>query len=194
MSKDTIAPLKDAHTHASNVVDDLNAQVTALEAAKEVDKPAIRGVKAKLKTANAAAKRAATAVTKEEARIEREAEKEAKAKSDEKVAKEAEKEAKAEAAEEAKKAKAAEREASRMPEQNGTRLPKPGTKTRKIWDMIDKLNKELGQTTPVKNLLERALPEGCREATVKAQYARWRKFHGVSGRITLPAKNESKAA
>ena len=200
MSKDTVAELKEARTHAFNIVDDLEAQLVTTAGAAEPDKEAIKAAKAKLKAAKAALRRADTAITKEEKRIEREAEKAAKAEAKaaekaEKVAekeaaekaKDADKEAKAEAAEEAKKAKAAAREAARMPEQNGIRRPKKGTKTGDVWEMIESLNKGLGQTTPIKNLLDHALAKGYEEATIKAQYARWRKFNGVTGRITLPA-------
>jgi proline-rich inner membrane protein len=31
------------------------------------------------------------------------------------------------------------------------------------------------------------------EANVRTEYARWRKFHGISGRIENPAKTEEKA-
>ena len=177
MSKDTLAPLKDAQTHATDTSDDLNAELHTLETAEEVDKGAIKALKAKIKTANTALKRAVTAVAKEEARIEREAEKEAKA----------------EAAEEAKKAKAAEREASRMPEQNGIRRPKPATKCGQVWQLADELSAKFGQPTPVKDLLVAVVAAGLNEGNAKAEYARWRKFNGVTGRVSLP-KEETKAA
>lgn len=119
------------------------------------------------------------------------AEKEAKA-----AARAAEKEAKAQAAAEAKAQKEAERAAKiaekeaaklariteREPEQNGMRRPKPGTKTRAIWDLCDQLSAELQRPVAIAEL-RAALPEGTNENTIRTQYAFWRKFYGITGRI-----------
>ena len=129
------------------------------------------------------------------------AEKEAKA-----AARAAEKEAKAQAAAEAKAQKEAERAAKlaekeaaklarvteREPEQNGMRRPKPGTKTRAIWDLCDQLSTELQRPVAIAELRD-AVPEGTNENMMRSQYAYWRKFFGITGRVEAP-KNETEVA
>ena len=129
------------------------------------------------------------------------AEKEAKA-----AARAAEKEAKAQAAAEAKAQKEAERAAKlaekeaaklarvteREPEQNGMRRPKPGTKTRAIWDLCDQLSKELQRPVAIAELRD-AVPEGTNENMMRSQYAYWRKFFGITGRVEAP-KDETEVA
>lgn len=189
-----LAELKNAAVEAESTVENLRAEVSALEAADEVDKEAVKAKKAELRTAESALKKANTAVDKEIKAAEREAEREAKraAKEEEKRKREEEREAKRKEKEEEKARKEAEREANRMPEQNGIRRPKPNTKCGRAWAIADELSQELGQPTPVAPLLERAVAEGLNEGNVKAEYARWRKFNGVTGRITLP-KEEAPA-
>lgn len=129
------------------------------------------------------------------------AEKEAKA-----AARAAEKEAKAQAAAEAKAQKEAERAAKkaekeaaklariteREPEQNGMRRPKPGTKTRAIWDLCDQLSTELQRPVAIAEL-RAAVPEGTNENMMRSQYAYWRKFFGITGRVEAP-KDETEVA
>lgn len=189
-----LAELKNAAVEAEGTVENLRGEVTALESAEEVDKEAVKAKKAELRSAESALKKANAAVEKEEKRIEREAEREAKraAKEEEKRKREEERQRKKEEREAEKARKKAEREANRMPEQNGVRRPKPNTLCGRVWALADKLSEELGQPTPIKVLLEKAREEELNEGNVKAEYARWRKFHGVTGRITLP-KEEAPA-
>lgn len=99
----------------------------------------------------------------------------------------ADREAKAQAKKDEAAAKKAAKEANRMPEQNGVRRPKPEGLCGQAWALADKLSAELGQPTPIKNLLEAAVAAGLSEGNVKTEYARWRKFNGVTGRVSLPA-------
>lgn len=62
------------------------------------------------------------------------------------------------------------------------RRPKPGTKTRAIWDLCDQLSTELQRPVAIAEL-RAALPEGTNENTIRTQYAFWRKFFGITGRI-----------
>lgn len=140
------------------------------------------------KEAEKAAKAAEKAAKKAEADAKKLEEAAAK-----KAAKDAEKLAKAEkaavdkAAKEAAKAeKAAARAATRMPEQNGVRRPKTGTETGKVWDLADNLSAQFGQPTPIANLLEVGQAQGLNDSTIRTQYARWRTFHGIAGRVSLP--------
>lgn len=110
----------------------------------------------------------------------------------EKARKEKEKVDKKTAADAEKERKAKEKEANRMPEQNGIRRPKPDTLCGKAWGEADRLSTELGQPVPIKQLLEVTNAIGYNAGNVKAEYARWRKFNGVTGRVSLPKKEEPK--
>lgn len=135
------------------------------------------------------------------------------AKAAKKVADKAAKDAKAAESKVAKDAKAAEKEAAKvaaaaakvaekaakeeaklatkpvkveMPEQNDVRRPKPETLCGQAWAHADNLSRELGQPVPIATLLAATNVAGLNEGNVRAEYARWRKFNGVSGRITAP--------
>lgn len=97
----------------------------------------------------------------------------------EKADKKAAKEAKA-------KAKAEEAAKVKMPEQNGVRRPKPEGLCGKAWAEMDRLSAALGQPVPIATLLESTNKQGLNEGNVRAEYARWRKFNSVTGRVTLP--------
>lgn len=110
-----------------------------------------------------------------------------------KAQKQAEKEAKAAAAAEVKAAKEqakadakAAREANRQPEQNGIRRPGPEGMCGQVWGLADSLSQQLGQAVPIANLLEAGVAAGLNPSNIRTEYARWKKFHGLSGRITLP--------
>jgi colicin import membrane protein len=143
--------------------------------------------------AAAAAAAAAEAKAKAEAKAaEAKAAKEAKAKAkaDEKAAKEA---AKAEA--KAKKdAEKAAKEASKMPEQNGVRRPRPEGKCGQAWAMMDEMSSELGQPVPVGDFVKAAEAAGLNINMARSNYAVWKKFHGIIGRVAKPVKPEAATA
>lgn len=146
------------------------------------------------KQAEKEAAAAAKAAAKAEAAAKKAADREAAAlkKAEEKAAKEA---AKAEAA----AAKAAAMEAAKasrqQPEQNGVRRPKPETQCGRIWDLADKLSNEIAAPVSIAVLMTEAHKNGLLEDnTIKTQYARWRKFHGVVGRVAAPAAEAAPAA
>ena len=126
--------------------------------------------------------KAAKAAAKEAAKLAKEAEKAAKA-----AAKEAEKEA-------AKLAKEAAKVTEKMPEQNGIRRPKAGTACAAIWDILDAVSTEIAAPASIGALTKQGTPMGLNDATMKTQYARWRKFHGVTGYVADPIKEAEKAA
>ena len=146
--------------------------------------------------AEAAAKKAAEKAAKAEEKARKDAE--AKAAKERDAALKAEKKAAEKAEREAKKAqekadkeakntqKMAAREANRMPEQNGVRRPKPDTETGKVWKLADDLSAQFGQPTPIANLLDVGQKQGLNDSTIRTQYARWRTFHGIAGRVSLP--------
>lgn len=113
-----------------------------------------------------------------------------------KAAKDAEKAAKkaAKAAEKAKKkeeAKAA-KEAAKQPKQNDVRRPKAGTTTGKVWAIFDSLSQSTGAPALIGDAMKQ-VAGSIPEATVRTQFARWRKFHGITGRAVAPAATETPA-
>lgn len=149
------------------------AKASAAAAAKEAEKVAKAAEKAKKAAEAKAAKEAKDAETK----AKKEADKAAR------EAKKAEDKAKKEAE---KAAKEASKVAVKMPEQNGIRRPKPDTETGKVWGLADSISASLGQPTPIANLLAAGQAQGLNDSTIRTQYARWRAFHGITGRVALP--------
>jgi hypothetical protein len=96
------------------------------------------------------------------------------------AAKKAEKEA-------AAKAKADAKEAQKQPEQNDVRRPKPDTLCGKAWAAYDAISAKNGAPATIKEAIAALKGTVDAEATVRTQYARWRKFHGISGRVAAPA-------
>ena len=100
-----------------------------------------------------------------------------------KEAKEAAKEAKKVQREANAAAKKAAKEASKQPEQNGVRRPKPNTKTGTVWDMADRMSLERQAPVAIGDLHPVLKAMGLNDHTIRTQYAHWRTFNGVSGRI-----------
>lgn len=164
-------------------------QVAKEKAEAAAAKAAEKKTKAEAKAAEKAEKAEARKIELAEKKAAKEAEKAEKTK-----AREEAKIQKAKEKEEAKLAKEKEREANRMPEQNGIRRPKPNTLCGKAWELADSLSAELKQPVPIKNLLEAAKQFDLNEGNVKAEYARWRKFNGVTGRVSLPKEEATEEA
>lgn len=118
---------------------------------------------------------------KEKAAAEKAAAAEAKAK-----AKEAAKQATADKKAEKEKAKAqrqAEKEAAKGPVVNGVRRPADESKCGAAWVLMDRMSAERERPVAIADLLIVALGEGMNENMVRSNYAAWRKFHNVTGRI-----------
>ena len=141
---------------------------------------------------------AAKAAEKEAKAKEREAQREAE-KAEKAAKKAAEKERLAaeraalkeqkEAEKAAKKAELeAQRKANKMPEQNGVRQPRPGTKTGEMWDLFNSKSHAEGRPIAISEVFEELTNAGHKSATIRTQYAFWRKFHGITGRIENPNK------
>jgi hypothetical protein len=106
-----------------------------------------------------------------------------------------EKKAAAAAERDRKKAEtAAAREASRQPEQNGIRRPKEDGLCGKAWAIFDRISGANGAPASIGESMEVAREQGLNEANVRAEYARWRKFYGISGRVDDPRKVAERAA
>jgi hypothetical protein len=82
-----------------------------------------------------------------------------------------------------------------MPKQNDVRRPRPGGKCADVWDTADAMSKQLKRTVSVSELLDTCLKSKTHahvEANIKTEYARWRKFNGITGRVTAPKAAEAK--
>lgn len=110
------------------------------------------------------------------------------------TSKDAEKAAKDKAKEDAKAAREAAKTANQMPEQNGIRRPKPGTLCGQAWGVMDNESAKIGQPVSIAATLAVTSPMGLVDGNVKAEYARWRKFNGVTGRVHAPAAEVPVAA
>lgn len=153
------------------------------QAKKEAKAAAAAEAKAQ-KQAEREAKKAAAEADKEAKKAEREAAKQAKV--DAKEAKKLEREAAKAEKEQAKADAKAAKEANRQPEQNGIRRPGPDGLCGQVWGLADTLSAQLGQAVPIANLIEAGVAAGLNPSNIRTEYARWKKFHGLSGRITLP--------
>jgi hypothetical protein len=154
----------------------------AVAAAQKAEAAAAAKALKETQKAEAKAKRDADAAEKKAAKE--------KAAADAKAAKDKEK-ADKEAAKVAAKADAEKaKEASKMPEQNGVRRPKPDTLCGKAWAIFDQVSAKNQATASIGESMEAARTQGLNEANVRAEYARWRKFYGVTGRVAAPKPAE----
>ncbi len=140
--------------------------------------------------AELAAEKAAAAARKAEEKAAAKAAREA-AKAEEKAAKEAAK-AEEKAAKEAEKAAAkAAKQKEKMPESNGVRRPKPETLCGQAWAIFDEVSAKNGSPASIKECLEIAKARNLNEGNVRVEYARWRKFYGITGRIPAPGTEKT---
>lgn len=188
------AVLMNAHNdNGSDLPGQAAAAAEAAKAQKAAEKAAAAEAKRLENEAKAAAKKAENelkAAEKKAAAEAKKAENEAK-----KAAKAAEAEAKKLEAEAKKAEREAAREASKAArqtvKQNDVSRPKAGTITGEVWDKADELSAATKAPATIAALID-ALP-GIAEATVRTQYARWRKFHGVEGRLVAAKAAEEPA-
>lgn len=154
---------------------------TAAEAQLKSAKDSAAAAAKALKTATSDLAKAAKAVDKAQTAATKESEKLAaeQAKAAEKKAAEDKKAADKAAAEEAKKV-------NQQPEQNGIRRPKPDGMCGKAWTIFGSISQKNGSPASIGEALPVASAQGINDATTRTQYARWRKFYNISGRIDAP--------
>lgn len=87
---------------------------------------------------------------------------------------------------EQKRLKKEAKAANAMPKQNDITRPRPDTACGNAWALMDQLSAKLGQPVPISILLQAAEQKGLNYDTVKTQYARWKKFNGIEGRVAVP--------
>ncbi len=73
-------------------------------------------------------------------------------------------------------------------EKNGIVRPRPGGNTAAVWEACDKVQGKLGKKrAPAFSEVDAVLGKSptIPQTTRRANYAAWRKFHGIKGRITV---------
>jgi len=83
--------------------------------------------------------------------------------------------------------KAPAKEAPKRISQNNVTRPLSGTLCGQAWDLADKMSEAKGSPVAVADLLVETDKIGLNPSNVKAEYSRWRKFHGIEGRIQSEA-------
>lgn len=167
-SDEQIAAEKAEHEAGEKAKAKAEKERVAAEKKAAKDKAAAEKAEAKAK-ADAEKKAAA-----DQAKLDKEAEK-AKAAEEKRAA--AEQKAKD------REAKAAEKTKTPLVSQRGVTQPREGSKTRQVWDIATKLSQEKGSPVAIAELMPVAKEAGLNDATVRTQYARWKDFHGVFGKV-----------
>lgn len=87
----------------------------------------------------------------------------------------------------AKKAKAKKEKKPKPPrdEKNGIARPGKGV-TLRVWEICDALTAQLGRVPTRANVMEVAQAEEINDKTIATQYARWRGYNGITGRVMEP--------
>lgn len=67
-------------------------------------------------------------------------------------------------------------------ERNGVKRPSAGTVCARVWLFAELLTQHMGTGMTLALLVSTATENGINEATARTQYARWRKFNGITGR------------
>lgn len=179
-------------TDTTKTPEQIAAEAKALKEAKAAEAKQAKAEKAAALKAEKEKAAAEKKAAKDAAEAAKQAEKDAaaakvadakKAKEDAVAAKAAEKEAKLKAKADAKAAK----EAQRMPEQNGVRRPGPAGLCGQAWAVFDELSAAQGKPVAIADALVEAGKRKLNDGNVRTEYARWKKFFGISGRIEKAA-------
>lgn len=156
------------------------------EVTQGVDVEAVEAAKAAKKAAAEAAKAAKDAAKQVEKAAKEAAKAQAKAEKD--ALKETAKLLKAEA----KAAKAAEAAGKKVkvsqPQQNGVTRPKAEGACGKVWAIADSISQRIGEPVSIAMLQKETSQAGLNDATTRTQYARWKQYNGVIGRVPTPAQ------
>lgn len=95
----------------------------------------------------------------------------------------AKKEADKAAAEKAKADAKAAKEAAKQPERNGVRRPKAEGLCGQAWTLFDSLSRGLGRPVPIADALAEGGKHNLNPGNMRTEYARWKKFNGISGQV-----------
>lgn len=68
--------------------------------------------------------------------------------------------------------------------QNGVTRPSAGTTCAQVWMLADHMTKFTGTCARLSSVIDAAKELGINQYTARTQYACWRKFNGITGRVT----------
>jgi hypothetical protein len=69
------------------------------------------------------------------------------------------------------------------PTANGITRPSSGTTCARVWELAEELTAAMGRTAPLSVVVDTAKAQGINQFTTRTQYACWRKFNGIVGRV-----------
>lgn len=70
------------------------------------------------------------------------------------------------------------------PHANGITRPSAGTICADVWELAEAMTASMGRTVPLAALVDAAKEQGINQFTARTQYACWRKFNGITGRVS----------
>lgn len=82
-----------------------------------------------------------------------------------------------------KKAPAAKAPRADRVEANGIVRPRAGGKCAAVWDIADKISAKKKSPATAAEVMEAGLAQELNESNIRAEYQRWRKFNGLTGRL-----------
>lgn len=68
-------------------------------------------------------------------------------------------------------------------QKNGITMPNEGTDSRKIWDAATSVSKQHNTVATVSMIKDLPQIKPLNDATIKTQFARWRTYNGIKGRL-----------
>lgn len=71
--------------------------------------------------------------------------------------------------------------------QNGFTEPREGTLTRKVWDAATRISEEHNRPAMMDEVIK-ACGNSPKLSTIQTQYSRWKSFHGLEGKLIVPAE------
>jgi hypothetical protein len=70
-------------------------------------------------------------------------------------------------------------------EQNGVKRPSTGTVCDQVWEMAQRLTDDKFTTATLGEVIKACEAKGINKFTARTQYARWRVFNGITGRLPI---------
>lgn len=70
------------------------------------------------------------------------------------------------------------------PHANGITRPSAGTICADVWELAEAMTASMGRTVPLAALVDAAKEQNINQFTARTQYACWRKFNGITGRVS----------
>lgn len=92
------------------------------------------------------------------------------------------------------KASAAKAPKEARVEQNGQKMPGADTRSATLWGIFDAWKARTGSDPAMQDVMQEARDAGVVDGSIKAGYAHWRRFHGITGRVISATKQAERDA